>query len=147
MLIYHFTFNFDVPLQPRNQFSSNSQFLREKPSGTKLVQLMKMPFLKHCSLLGSKITSLNFEVQFSPASDQQSKSLRTTVNSRGTNREFLLEKGVWDVIITSHSSMLLLVSWLRSNVYCFLPNVFLFWVNFVWKQLRHRSYKTSKRLM
>ncbi|KAJ7326565.1 Laminin subunit [Desmophyllum pertusum] len=59
---------------------------------------------------GSKITSHNFEVQFSPPnpSEQQTKNLRTTVNRRGVNREFQLEKGTWTVVITSHNSMLLL---------------------------------------
>lgn len=68
----------------------------------------------HLHLRGSKITSLNFEVQFSPASDQQAKNVRTTVNSSGVNREFLLVKGVWNVIITSHSSML---CWITSSFY------------------------------
>lgn len=98
------------------------------------VMFIIMLLWQHCSVLGSKITSLNFEVQFSPASEQQSKNLRTTVNSGGVKREFQLEKGVWNVIITSHSSMLLLVSWLNRQMFTApLPSVFLYWVNFVWK--------------
>ena len=109
MVIHHFTFNFD-PAQTSFPVFFELPISKGKALGTRLVQLMKMLLLKQCSVLGSKITSLNFEVQFSPASDQQSKNVRTTVNSSGVNREFLLVKGVWNVIITSHSSMLLLVS-------------------------------------
>lgn len=63
-------------------------------------------------LSGSKISNHTFEVQFSPSKPgaQQTKNLKTTVNRRGRIREFDMKKGAWNIIITSHSSMLLLVS-------------------------------------
>lgn len=62
-------------------------------------------------LLGSKISNHTFEVQFSPPKPgAQQKNLKTTVNRRGRMREFDMKKGAWNIIITSHSSMLLLVS-------------------------------------
>ena len=63
-------------------------------------------------LLGSKISNHTFEVQFSPPKPgaHQTKNLKTTVNRRGLIREFDMKKGAWNIIITSHSSMLLLVS-------------------------------------
>lgn len=59
---------------------------------------------------GSKISNHTFEVQFSPPKPgaQQTKNLTTTVNRRGLIREFDMKKGAWNIIITSHSSMLLL---------------------------------------
>lgn len=79
-------------------------------------------------LLGSKISNHTFEVQFSPPKPgaQQTKNLTTTVNRRGLIREFDMKKGAWNIIITSHSSMLLLVSLpicqileLRNKIYRF----------------------------
>nr|XP_058972202.1 laminin subunit alpha-like isoform X2 [Pocillopora verrucosa] len=61
-------------------------------------------------LRGSLPKPYNFEVQFPPRnpSEQQTKNLRLTVNKRGVNKEFELDKGAWTVAITSHSTMLLL---------------------------------------
>lgn len=61
-------------------------------------------------LRGSLLKPYNFEVQFPPRnpSEQQTKNLRLTVNKRGVNKEFELDKGAWTVAITSHSTMLLL---------------------------------------
>ena len=79
-------------------------------------------------LLGSKISNHTFEVQFSPPKPgaHQTKNLKTTVNRRGLIREFDMKKGAWNIIITSHSSMLLLVSLpicqilkLRNKIYRF----------------------------
>ena len=67
-------------------------------------------------------------MQFSPPKPgaQQTKNLTTTVNRRGLVREFDMKKGAWNIIITSHSSMLLLVSLpicqileLRNKIYRF----------------------------
>ena len=63
-------------------------------------------------LQGATNASYVIEARFSPPkpSKQQSKNLRTTLNSKGRNIALEINKGTWNVIITSRSSSLLLVS-------------------------------------
>lgn len=80
-----------------------------------------------CFSLGSLPKPYNFEVQFPPRnpSEQQTKNLRLTVNKRGVNKEFELDKGAWTVAITSHSTMLLLVRILNLLVCLFFIHTFI----------------------
>ena len=61
---------------------------------------------------GSANASYVIEAQFSPPkpSEDQTKNLRTTINTRGRNIELEMGQGTWTVVITSRSSILLLVS-------------------------------------
>ena len=67
----------------------------------------------HSFTQGSKSPSHSFEIQFLTPNpgEQQTKNLRTTANRRGRYIEYVIKRGTWTVVITSHSSMLLLVSY------------------------------------
>ena len=65
---------------------------------------------------GAKSLTYGFEVQFSSPSGQQTKNMLLAFSEGGFARDFLMEEGSWRVAITSHSSIILLVSLLRKAI-------------------------------